>query len=128
MSRRESVYLEGFSHANPIPVAARIGAQLLSGALTGRDSATGEMPADLDEQMTNVFARIRELMLVVGGSTDDILKLTFHLSVYRDRAALNREWEEMFPDPSSRPARQVVSAVLDGGALVHAELVAILPD
>jgi hypothetical protein len=33
----------------------------------------------------------------------------------------------MFPEPANRPARQVMAASLDGGALVHAELVAILP-
>lgn len=127
MSRRESIYLEGFAHANPIPVAARIGPHLQSGALTGRDSATGEMPESIDAQMANVFAHVRELMRAAGGGTDDILKLTFHLAAYRDREALNREWAAMFSDAADRPARQVMAASLDGGALVHAELVAILP-
>lgn len=128
MSRRESIYLDGFAHGNPIPVACRIGPHLQSGALTGRDPLTGDMPADLDTQVRNIFTHVRELMRVVGGSTDDILKLTFHLVRYRDRDALNREWALMFPDEADRPARQVMSATLDGAALVHAELVAILPE
>lgn len=127
MTVRQSIELPGFGHANPIPVASRIGPFVASGALTGRDAGTGEMPASLDEQCRNVFARIREVMDAAGGGVDSILKLTVHLADYRDRDALNREWSAMFPDAESRPARQVLKAELDGGALIHADLLAVIP-
>lgn len=127
MSRR-SIYLDEFGHENPIPVASTIGPYLASGVLTGRDSNTGEMPADLATQVANVFGYIRAVMAAAGGSPDDILKLNVHLVDYRDRAALNEQWELMFPDPASRPARQVMAATLDRGALIQADLLAILPD
>lgn len=126
MSRRVSIYLEGFAHANPVPVACRIGQHLHSGVLTGRDPLSGEMPEALEAQCANVFAHVRELMAAAGGSLDDIVKMTFHLARYRDREALNREWEAAFPDPADRPARQVMAAALDGGALVHCDVVAVL--
>ncbi|TRW47003.1 RidA family protein [Georgenia yuyongxinii] len=126
MPRRTSIYLPGFGHENPIPVASRIGPFLCSGVLTGRDPATSEMPDGLDEQCANVFTHVRALMTAAGASTDDIVKMTFHLASYRDRAALNREWLAMFPDPASRPARQAMAATLDGGALIHCDLVAVL--
>jgi enamine deaminase RidA (YjgF/YER057c/UK114 family) len=100
MVRRVSIELPGFGHANPIPVAARIGSLLVSGVLTGRD--------------------------LVTRTTDDILKMTFWLADPRDRDALNREWLAMFPDPTNRPARQAMAAQLDGGALVHCDLMAML--
>ncbi|MBL3699303.1 RidA family protein [Leucobacter luti] len=128
MSGRESVYLTGFAHSNPVPVASRIGPFVHSGVLTGRDPRTGEMPAGIDAQCANVFAHVRELMAAVGGTTDNIAKLTCHLAQYRDRDALNSEWETMFPDPGNRPARQVMAATLDGGALIHCDLVAIITD
>ena len=128
MPRRTAIYLPGFGHENPIPVASRMGPFLFSGALTGRDPETARMPETLDGQVTNVFAHVRALMAAAGGSTDDLAKLTFHLVRYRDRAALNREWEAMFPDPATRPARQVLAATLDGGALVHCDVVAVLAD
>lgn len=128
MPRRESIYLEGFAHKNPVPAACRIGPYLTSGVLTGRDPETHEMPTSLDAQVVNVFAHVRELMGAAGGSTDDIVKMTFHLVRYRDRDALNREWVAMFPDPASRPTRQAMAAVLDGDALIQADLVAILPE
>jgi enamine deaminase RidA (YjgF/YER057c/UK114 family) len=126
MSRRFRTHREGFAPANPVPVASRIGPHLYSGVLTGRDPVTREMPEGLEAQCANVFAHVRELMAVAGGSLDDIVKLTFHVVHYRDREALNREWERAFPDPDDRPARQVMAAALDGGALVHCDLVAIL--
>lgn len=127
MGRRVSIHIPGFSHENPIPAASRIGQHLVSGVLTGRDPETGRMADGLDAQMRIVFGHIRAVMAAAGGSTDDILKLTFWLADYRDRDALNREWLAEFPDASDRPARQVMAAQLDGGALVHCDLVAVLP-
>jgi 2-iminobutanoate/2-iminopropanoate deaminase len=81
---REALWLPTFAHANPVPAASRVGPLLASGALTGRDPVTGEMPADLEAQIANVFA------------------------------------------DAAMPARQVIVASLDGGALVHADLLAWL--
>lgn len=121
---RRAVYLPGFAHANPIPAASRVGPLLASGALTGRDPESGEMPEGLDAQIENVFSHISALMTAAGGKVDDIAKITFHLADYRDRVALNRAWTALFPDPATMPARQVLATSLDGGALVHADLIA----
>ena len=126
MSRRVSIYLPGFVHANPIPVASRIGSRLVSGVLTGIDPQTRQMPSTMDEQCANVFRLVREVMAAAGGTTDDIVKLTFWLAEYRDREALNREWTVMFPDADDRPARQVMAAHLDGGTLIQCDLQAEL--
>jgi len=128
MSERKSVNTEGFAHVNPVPVASRIDRHLVSGVLTGRDLATRKFPESLDEQVRIVFERIRELLEAAGGTTDDILKVTFWVERYRDRDAINREWTAMFPDPDSRPARQIMKAELDEGALLQADVVAVLPE
>lgn len=126
MPRRVSVHVPGFSHANPIPAASRIGPFLFTGVLTGRDPLTREMPASIDEQCSNLFAQVRDLLGAAGGSADDIAKMTFWLATYRDREALNREWVAMFPDPENRPARQAMAADLDDGCLIQCDLVAVL--
>lgn len=123
---REALRLPSLMHANPIPVASRVGPLLASGALTGRDPVTGDLPTGLDAQVENVFGHIAALMDAADSSTDAIVKITFHLVDYRDRDALNRAWRTMFPDPATMPARQVLAAALDGGALVHADLLAWL--
>lgn len=124
----ESIHIPGFGHANPIPAASRIGPFVASGALTGRDPRTHEMPSGLDRQCANVFGHIGALLAAAGGTPDDVLKLTVHLADPADREALNREWLAMFPDPQRRPARQVLAAALGGGALIHCDLLAVLPD
>jgi len=123
---RTSIELPGFKHANPIPAASRIGPFVATGAITGRDPETGDMPASADEQYANVFGHVRALMAELGGSTDDILKMTFHLADPNDREALNREWLAMFPDATSRPTRQAIAAKLDRGAVVHCDLLIVL--
>lgn len=125
--RRVSIHAPGFSHENPIPAASRIGRFVFSGVLTGRDPETADLGADLAEQCRNAFAHVRNVMAAAGGSTEDIVKLNVWLADYRDRTALNAEWIAMFPDPESRPARQVMAAQLDRGSLIQLDLVAVLP-
>lgn len=126
--QRRSVNTEGYAHVNPVPVASRIGRHLQSGVLTGRDITTRQFPESLDDQVRIVFERIAELMAAAGGSPADILKVNLGVERYRDREAINREWEAMFPDPANRPARQIVKAQLDEGALLQADIVAVLPE
>ena len=37
MARRTTIHVDGFSHANPIPAAARVGPLLMSGLINGTD-------------------------------------------------------------------------------------------
>lgn len=126
MAHRQSINPAGLSHENPIPVASKIGPFLATGVLTGKDPATGELPTDLAGQVDNVFQHVRNVMAAAGGSTDDILKFTVYLVNYRDRTAVNMAWAQMFPDPASRPARQVIAANLDRGNLIQVDLWAVL--
>ncbi|MEU2200202.1 RidA family protein [Isoptericola sp. NPDC019482] len=128
VGRRTTVDVPGFAHANPVPVASRIGPFLATGVLTGRDPDTREMPDGLDAQCANVFRHVCAVLAAAGGGPGDILKLTVHLVDPGDREALNREWTALFPDPADRPARQVVAATLGGGALVHVDLLAVLEE
>jgi enamine deaminase RidA (YjgF/YER057c/UK114 family) len=123
---RRSIHAAGLSHANPVPAACRIGPFVFSGAITGRDPQTRETPIDLDTQCVNMFRHVREIIEAAGGSTDDIAKMTIWLRDYRDRDALNREWEAMFPDPDDRPARHALAAQFDGHTLVQCDFIAVL--
>lgn len=79
MSDRQSYYLECYAHQNPVPVASRIGPHLSSGVITGRDPHSKEMPEGMAEQCANLFGHVRELMLLTGAHTDDIVNITFSL-------------------------------------------------
>jgi 2-iminobutanoate/2-iminopropanoate deaminase len=123
---RQSIYVEGFSHKNPIPAACRIGAMVYSGSIQGSDPATGQYGATLEEQSRLMFEQVRRIAEAAGGGVADIVKMTVWMKDRTRRAALNGPWLEMFPDPASRPARHTMNADLDGGKLVECEFVAVI--
>lgn len=127
MTRRQSIYVEGFGHKNPVPAACRLGHIVTSGIIYGLDPATGRPAPTLDEQCALMFGHVRSVMAAAGGSTDDIVKLTVWMADRSQREAVNREWLAMFPDPATRPARQAMAAELDGGKLVQCDFMAVLP-
>jgi enamine deaminase RidA (YjgF/YER057c/UK114 family) len=75
-----------------------------------------------------MFEHVRDIVEAAGGSTDDIVKMTVWLRDYHGRDALNQQWEAMFPDPGSRPARHALAATFDGNTLVQCDFIAILDD
>lgn len=124
MARRMSIYVEGFSHKNPIPAACRIGPLLESGSIQGTDPATGRYGATLAEQSALMFAHVQRIVEAAGGSLADIVKVTVWMRDRANRAPLNEEWLRLFPDPDSRPARHAIQADLDGEKLLECSFVA----
>ena len=128
MTRRKSIEIEGFHHANPIPAASRIGNLLMSGTILGRDAITDTIPDTLEGQCALVFRHIRDIMEAAGGSTEDILKIHVWLKDPTNRGPVNAEWTAMFPDPESRPARHTFPDNSDSPYLISCDITAVLPD
>lgn len=126
MAKRNSIYVEGFSHKNPIPAACRIGNTLYSGSIQGTDPASGRYGATLEEQCVLMFAHVRRILDAAGGGTGDVIRMTVWMKDRTQRAALNKPWLEMFPDAQARPARHTMNGDLDGEKLVECDFVAIL--
>jgi 2-iminobutanoate/2-iminopropanoate deaminase len=126
MSRRKSIYIEGFKHANPIPAACRIGNVVATGIIAPRDPATGKFPATLDEQCTVLFGHVKAIIEASGGTTADILKLNVSMQDPAQRAVVNTHWLAMFPDESARPVRQTMRLDLDGGQLIQCDFLAVV--
>ncbi|MEO8133237.1 MAG: RidA family protein [Betaproteobacteria bacterium] len=126
MNKRTSIYVEGFGHKNPIPPASRIGNLIFSGSIQGTDPATRTLPATLEEQCAFMFANMRRIVEGGGGTTGDIIKINVWMTDRSRRDAVNREWEAMFPDPATRPARHTVQSNLDGGKLIECDFIAVL--
>lgn len=127
MAARKSIYVEGFSHKNPIPAACRIGNLLFSGSIQGTDPATGKYGATLAEQCALMFAHVRRIVEAAGGDTGNVVKMTVWMRDRSQREPLNREWLKMFPDANSRPARHTMQASLDGEKLIECDFIAV-PD
>lgn len=127
MARRKSVEFPGFSHQNPIPGASRIGNLMMSSIISGVDPGTRNLPAELPKQVANIFAHIRSCVEAAGGTVDDIIKINFWMKdPATGRAALNGEWEKMFPDAASRPARHTLALGAGSAALVTCDVTAVI--
>lgn len=127
MSKRHSLYIEGFGHAHPIPAACRKGPLLMTGLVNGTDPATGKLAVTLQEQCAHMFTQVRRILEAGGGSTDDIVRMAVWLKDRSQRAPLNEQWLAMFPNPHDRPARLSLQAGdLSGGILVQCEVTAFI--
>ncbi|NLD54459.1 MAG: RidA family protein [Burkholderiaceae bacterium] len=124
---RQSVYVQGFGHGNPIPAACRIGNLVWSGSIQGTDPETGEYGETLEGQCRLMFDHVRRIAQAAGVGVVDIVKVTVWMKDRTQRGALNGPWLEMFPDPASRPARHTMNGSLDGRKLVECEFIAVAP-
>ncbi|MEQ3551055.1 RidA family protein [Pseudonocardia nematodicida] len=125
---RRSIHLDGFSHENPVPAACRVGDVLVTGAIHGggRGSAAEDFPDDAGEQARVMFGRVASLLASEGGSLDDVAKFSVRIADRGVRDELNRQWLDLFPDPGSRPARQVTVGTTQPHILVQCEVLAVL--
>lgn len=117
---RTAIYIEGFSHKNPIPAACRIGALVESGSVLGTDPATGLVAEGMEAQCRHMLDNLRRIVEAAGGDTGDVVKVTVWMKDRSQRPLLNKPWLEMFPDAATRPARHAILAPeLDMGKLVE---------
>jgi enamine deaminase RidA (YjgF/YER057c/UK114 family) len=126
MANRKSIYIGGFSHVNPIPNASRIGNLIVTGVINGVDPATGKVAPTLEAQCTYMFRHVREIVEAGGGKVEDIIKMTVWLADPSNRKALNEEWQQMFPDKDSRPARQALPRIGGGDVLIQCDFMAVV--
>jgi len=127
MVKRKSINFDGYGHANPIPNASQVGNILMSSIISGRAPDGSGMPHDLDQQMANIFTHISAAVAAAGGTPDNVVKVNFWMhDPATGRAALNGQWERMFPDPDSRPARHTLALVGDGPSKVTCDFMAVL--
>ncbi len=125
MSKRQTIHVEGFTHANPIPAAARVGPLLMSGLVNGTDAATGKLAEGLEAQCACMFEQIRSILAAAGGGAEHLVRITVWLKDRSQRGPLNEQWLKMFPDANDRPARLSLQASeLTGGVLVQCEITA----
>jgi enamine deaminase RidA (YjgF/YER057c/UK114 family) len=123
--QRRSIQVGDIAHKSPIPNASRIGNIIVSGLIRGFDPATGRLAATLDAQCAFMFLHMREVVEAGGGSADDIIKVTVWMGTLA-REPVNAEWVKMFPDPASRPARQIIEAPMEEGVLIQCDFMAVL--
>jgi enamine deaminase RidA (YjgF/YER057c/UK114 family) len=126
MAKRTVIDIPGLAHGVPIPNGAKIGNIVFSSAISGKNTETGKLPQDSDEQAEVLFRNVQKFMELAGGSPENIGKMTVFLRDEKYRDSINKAWLKMFPDPHNRPARHAVKADLRGEVLFQVEIVAVL--
>lgn len=109
--------IHGHGHHDPIPMAARIGNLLASSGVSGVDPTGDNHIEPVTGAAGQAYFGLRNIRALVesgGMSIDDIGHVTVLVQSYDDMAVIDREWSTMFPDPASRPARQVMRVGLQG--------------
>jgi 2-iminobutanoate/2-iminopropanoate deaminase len=125
MVTRRSIYIGEFSHRSPIPNASRIGNILVSGLIRGVEPDTQQLAATLERQCALMFDNLRSTAEKGGATVEDIVKVTFWMEKL-SRPPINTEWVKMFPDPASRPARQIMEVPMEQGVLVQCDFMAVI--
>ena len=124
---KRSIDLPNLGHKAPIPLAARVGNIVCSSGISGKDAATGQLPAGVATQAANAFNTLRAVLAAAGATLDDVVRLTVTLRDDSVRDAVNMHWLSCFPDPADRPARHAVVHELQHGMVLQLELLAVVP-
>ncbi len=121
-----SVDVPGIGHNAPIPLGARVGPLLCSSGISGKDAATGTLPADPLRQTVLAFANLEALLAAAGATLADVAKLTITIKDNGLRDAIDAEWQRCFPDPRDRPARHILQHDLQHGMALQLECLAFI--
>ena len=89
----------------------------------GMDSATGDVPADFEQQARNAFGNLARVVVAAGLGMADVVKTTIYLADASQFATLNALFGEFFP--MSPPTRAVPVVQLPKGLLISIEAIAI---
>jgi 2-iminobutanoate/2-iminopropanoate deaminase len=122
---RSSIYVDEIAHQSPIPNASRIGNIIVSGLIRGADPATSKLAATLEQQCAFMFLHMRRAVESGGATVEDIIKVTVWMKELT-RQPVNDQWLKMFPNPASRPARQILEVPMEPGVLIQCDFMAVI--
>ena len=87
------------------------------------DLSTGEvLHGTIQEETLLTLSHIKKIIEAAGGSIEDIVKCTVHLSDINDFEKYNAAYASFFP--GIRPARTTVQSVLFGGIKIEIDAIA----
>jgi 2-iminobutanoate/2-iminopropanoate deaminase len=124
---RSNHEIPGHGHHDPIPMGARIGDLLGSSGVSGVDTDGPDKLEPVSGAAGQAHFGIRNLVTLAqegGMSADDIGLVTVLVQDHADTAVVDAEGTAMFPDPSDRPARQVMQMGLQRRSRVQFHMLA----
>lgn len=110
---------------DPAPAGVRSGNLIYCGHIAGTDPSTGELPQELDDQLTSAFGRMRTLVERAGGTIDNIARVGLFMRKLSDLPAVNSHWAAMFPNAEDRPTYKFLQANLPAGCQIELDFFAL---
>jgi 2-iminobutanoate/2-iminopropanoate deaminase len=108
---RSNHEIPGHGHHDPIPMGARIGPLYASSGVSGVDPNGADKLEPVEGAAGQAHFGLRNVLTLAseGGMTEsDVGHITVLVQDHADMQAVDREWCDLFPDPTNRPARQVM--------------------
>jgi 2-iminobutanoate/2-iminopropanoate deaminase len=131
MARKEVLrFTEGHQPKAPVAQGVKAGGFLFFGAIRGTDMETLTVPADLEEQVRNLFLNLEYKLEQCGATFADVVRVAVYMKDLNDRVVFNRHWQQAFGDePPARFAVQVLDMGPPGDASrILLEVTALAPD
>jgi 2-iminobutanoate/2-iminopropanoate deaminase len=125
--RRSNHEIPGHGHHDPIPMGARIGDLLASSGVSGVDPASADTIEPVAGAAGQAYFGLRNVCALAqagGMSAADIGHITVLVQDRQDLVEVDREWCSAFPDPTDRPARQVMQLGLQRRSRVQFHMLA----
>jgi 2-iminobutanoate/2-iminopropanoate deaminase len=108
------------------PVGARIGSVVVLPNLGPYDPATGEIVGeDMESQLRAVMRNMDRVLESAGCTSRDVARVTTFMRQTSDRTALNKVYQEWYPNEDERPPNKYLPASLPEGIHVLAQIIAL---
>jgi enamine deaminase RidA (YjgF/YER057c/UK114 family) len=126
--QRSNHEIPGHGHHDPIPMGARIGDLYASSGISGVDPTGRDRLEPVAGAAGQAYFGLRNMCSLAeqgGLSAENIGHVSVLVQDYADLAAIDREWCAVFPDPTDRPARQVMQLGLQRRARAQFHMLAV---
>jgi enamine deaminase RidA (YjgF/YER057c/UK114 family) len=105
---RQNLEIPGIHHHDPMPMGAVTGGVFTSSGIDSRDPETKKEPNGVPAQSRNVMKNLVRLLDQANYSTDQLFHVTGLVGNRDYIPAFEEAWREVFPDPDTAPAWQVM--------------------
>lgn len=126
---RSNHEIEGHGHHDPIPMGARIGNLYCSSGVSGVDPSSNDKlePVEgIEGQAAHGLQNLISLMESGKGKIDDIGLITILVQDYTDLPKIDEEWVKLFPDETTRPARQIMKMGVQRRSRVQYHMIGVV--
>jgi enamine deaminase RidA (YjgF/YER057c/UK114 family) len=126
VSVREFSELVGTAPGRPEAVGLRTDDLVYGCGVTGRDQRTGECGPGLLRQAGIALSAVDSYLRDLGGSLDNVARVSFFLRDPRDISKVNEIWTARFPHRHDRPTYKFMAGQLDDTEELRLDFFAVL--